>query len=146
MIVIKDEEIIKIAIDLIKKQDYSEAIEYLNQIPDNGDALYLMAQYIDQIGSRQKQHLVYTDRFELLLYSANKGNCLAMKELADMYKYGGKFFERNEKRMFEWYKKAYDAGNVEALNDLIYCYRAGVGTKQDFEMVLKLKKENNITT
>lgn len=145
MIKVQDEEYIKIAKDLIDNQDYSEAMEYLNQIPNNGEALYLMAEYIDRIGSRQKQHLVYADRFELLLYASYKGNGKAMQQLAELYKVGGRFFEKDEKKMFQWYLNAYNQGNKDVLDELINCYRNGIGTKQNFDLVMKLRNENNIT-
>lgn len=39
----------------------------------------------------------------------------------------------DEKKAFEWLKKASDLGHAQSMNMLADCYEKGVGTKQDFD-------------
>ena len=44
----------------------------------------------------------------------------------------GKGVEKNHSAAFEWFKKAADKNNVDALNALGYCYAKGIGTTVDY--------------
>ena len=53
------------------------------------------------------------------------------------YQYG-KGTSKDEEKVFIWYRKSAEAGNVTAQNQLAYCYGAGFGISMDVSMWLKL--------
>ncbi|MBQ6296905.1 MAG: sel1 repeat family protein [Selenomonadaceae bacterium] len=51
-----------------------------------------------------------------------------------MYEFAKSYYDKqNFEKAFEWYKKAADNGNTDAMNALGYCYEYGKGVKQNSE-------------
>ncbi|MBR0138072.1 MAG: sel1 repeat family protein [Erysipelotrichaceae bacterium] len=136
---ILSEDYLTIARQLINDGCLVEASSYLAQL-DNGMADYLLATIIDLLPEEIRRKFEVRTYFELLLRSSIRGCPEAMKPLADCYRRDAQFRNRDDAKAFMWYKKAYEAGNMEALPSLIECYRSGIGTEQNFEEVVKLKK------
>ena len=140
MIMILTEDYLTMARQLINDGCIVEASSYLAQV-DNGMSDYLLATIIDILPNEVRSKLEVRTYFELLLRSAIRGCSEAMKPLADCYRRDAQFRSRDDAKAFMWYRKAYEAGNMDALPSLIECYRNGIGTEQNFEEVVRLKKE-----
>ncbi len=77
------------------------------------------------------------DSFPFYLKAAELGHVKSQIEVADSYRWGHGIPE-NEKKAFEWCKKAAESEDAEALDYLAECYNEGIGTTTDKINAFKL--------
>ena len=67
-------------------------------------------------------------------------NPIGLNGLGNAY-FEGKIYEKNYQKAFEYYQRAINLGNIDALNNAGICYEFGLGTNKDNEMALELYKK-----
>lgn len=72
-------------------------------------------------------------------YSANKDNTTAMRNMAIMYRYGLGMKQKDVLKAIEWYKKASDMGDIDAMIELATLYLRGEHT--DYEKAKELCRQ-----
>lgn len=88
----------------------------------------------------------YNDAIFWLSKAANQGNAYALKALGDCYlqfnsiSLGAAYIdgEKDEKKAFSYYQKAYEEKCDEALLGLGYCYEVGAGVQKNLEKAYEL--------
>lgn len=125
---------------LIHSGQYDQAAMILRIENSDSDSDYLLALIVDYISADIKETFEVTTYFELLLKSATAGNPRAMKLLADCYLRPSQFHVKDDEKAFMWYRKAFEAGNRDALVPLINCFIYGTGTEINYDEAIRLKK------
>ncbi|MBQ7403256.1 MAG: sel1 repeat family protein [Lentisphaeria bacterium] len=83
------------------------------------------------------------NEFKIISAAAEKGNAVAQLKLGDFYFHGENVGKSYIKAM-EWYEKAADQGNAEAMCNLGVCYQYGFGAKindENLELAVKWYKK-----
>lgn len=114
--------------DAFAKEDYSNAIQLANQIPDNSRAQFILGcLYQNGEGVQQDYHKA----LEWYTKSADNNNPEAMSNIGYMYKMGqGTSIDYDEAK--KWYEKAADLGDELAMWNMGFFYESGLGVKQDY--------------
>ncbi|WP_372366054.1 bifunctional trypsin-like peptidase domain-containing/SEL1-like repeat protein [Candidatus Uabimicrobium sp. HlEnr_7] len=123
------------------EQDYEVALQWWRKAMacNNSSAIYdLGACYYYGVGVRQsKQRAIY-----LWLKAANLDNPYAMNFLGNCY-YSGEGVRQDYKRAVKWYEKASFFGLQDAKQNLIYCQKNGLESKNKLPQ-LQLAVQQNI--
>ena len=60
-----------------------------------------------------------------------------------MYSLGNSYYSKNDyKKMIEWYEKAADKGNTDAMYNLGFCYEYGKGVDIDYKKAVEWFKKS----
>ena len=112
------------------KADPQKAAAYFLQSAEMGFAqgMFKMADiYLVGFGVQQND----TNSFELLNKAARSGHPAAMNAMGAVYAAGTLGQPMDEKIAVEWFQRAADAGNLEAIKNMAVVYKNGVGVKTD---------------
>lgn len=107
---------------------HSEKVFWLQQIDDEAEAQYALANYYFVEGEEQKAFNYYKK-------AAIQNHADAANNLADMY-LNGEGVEVDEQLAFNWFMKAAQAGVVEAMFTLGIMYEQGLGIEANKEKAL----------
>lgn len=103
-------------------------INYDLKIKEEKEAPLEVLLYLE--GEKYEQKLLYKKAFFYYEQSAEKGYAKAEYKLGIFY-LEAKGVERNNRLAFYWFKNAASKNHIEAIKELIKCYRNGVGTTVD---------------
>ena len=107
------------------------AVYWLKKAADAGytDAKLALGVYYDDEVEEEKA-VAY------LLPLAKEGNAVAQRIIGGYYEEGEGGLKKNESLAVEWYTKAAEQGDAEAMYDLALCYLQGTGVEADKNKVL----------
>lgn len=112
-------------------RDPSEAVHWYKQAAEKGNIeaqVNLAELYMKGEGCSKD----YEKARELLLVAAKKGHKVAARLLGNNYAVGGDGAKKDLNETVYWYRKAADAGDIEANIDLAECFFNGLGVSKDF--------------
>lgn len=99
-------------------------------------------------GNTDKAQEIYADVFSQVEELANRGVGEAERFYAQYYQYGDGGVARDYNKAMEWYEKAVEHGNTNAMNSIGVLYASGAGVEQDsakalewFEKAAELKND-----
>ncbi|CAG8471610.1 2506_t:CDS:1 [Ambispora gerdemannii] len=123
------------------KKDDARAFHWYQKAAANGEsgAQFWLAQYYRKEGANQSNRLALKWYLEAAKAIEVTDEIIqTYYNLALIYDYGQLGTVRDNKKAFEWYQKASDAGVDEATKRLAECYRHGLGTEIDLDKANKL--------
>lgn len=82
-----------------------------------------------------------TDSIKNILTLAQKGDAVAQNEVGGWY-YRGRHVKQNYKEALQWWAKAAQQGNVQAIGNMGLCYQTGHGIEADSLKATKLYKRS----
>ena len=124
----------KVAIIAEDEGDYVQAMKYLRQLADAGNAACMrkVALFIlNGLGTPAPA----SEAVSLLSQAALKGDIRAQVRLADCYQ-RGIGVERDYNEMFSWLNMAAQDGDPEAQAKLGYCYQTGMGAVRNTDVAV----------
>ena len=111
-------------------QNYDSAVYMLRRLPDDGQALFMLAQYYEAGAGVEQDSLTAMDYFRR---AGEAGYSDGYSYLGDFYKDGLAGIKPDSLQAFQTYMLAAGIpdGNANGLSDVAFCYLRGIGTRVD---------------
>ncbi|CAI3950761.1 tetratricopeptide repeat protein [Commensalibacter communis] len=81
------------------------------------------------------------EEIDFVTQKANKGDAASQEVLGEIYQTGDYGVEKDSFAAKDWYEKAIQLGNVNAMNNLANMYSEGDGVPQDYAKAMELLKK-----
>lgn len=106
------------------------------------DKIREMAQAGDIFAQNELADIVEgEEKFELLKESAEHGLARSMEKLGLMY-FRGEYVEENKSEAFQWYLKAMELGDKDAIANVSWCYGNGEGVDLNIKKAIEYCKKS----
>jgi len=135
----KEEKIAEV-IELLDQEKYTEGLALYQEMEEVQDTMLLnKLAYLYANGTGVEQDSVKA--LELFAKSAEQGNPKAMVELGLAYEMAKGGYKKDDKKAFEWYKKAAEMEWPAGIRNMARNYRDGIGTEKNPEKAVELFKK-----
>ncbi len=136
----------KMGMIYIRTKEYKKAQDVLTRSskissPNDHCAMMQLAWMIEEGFTHQDQDRRTRNKLALATYeqAAHMGCANACRALAISYETGD-IVEKDKKKAYEWYMQAVKEHSLDALDDMIDCYKSGVGCEKDEKLVSIFQK------